>query len=119
MGERALGVRELAAWAWVCVVVCALACTGLSGCGSENAENQKKAGTETDSAKVDSTQVDTTKAAQEKEEKKKVPEGVPVKVDSVVRGEISSYLLEQRLFSEIHIHIASIPLRWEQMERLS
>ena len=93
MVERAIGVRELVPWAWVCVVVCALAITGLSGCGSEDAEGKKQAGSEADSTKMDSTQVDTTKAAQDKDKKKKVPEGVPVKVDSVTQGEISSYLL--------------------------
>ncbi|MDP6775479.1 MAG: efflux RND transporter periplasmic adaptor subunit [Candidatus Latescibacteria bacterium] len=92
MGERTMDVRKLAPWVSASVLV--LACICLGGCGSEDAEGKKKDGTQADSTKVDSTQVDSAKAAEaEEKKKKKVPEGVPVKVDSVAQGEISSYLL--------------------------
>ncbi len=57
----------------------------LTGCGEEGATGEKQEG-----AKADSTKADSIKAAQKK---KKVPEGVPVKVASVEAGEICSYLL--------------------------
>ncbi len=71
----AVGVRV-----WKSLAVLLLISMALTGCGGEGAEGEKQEG-----AKADST-----KAAQKK---KKVPEGVPVKVDSVEAGEISSYLL--------------------------
>ncbi len=95
------------ALAWRCLprlliftVALGLACTA---CGKDDAQSGDStteadttkvdsAATDTaavDSAKVDSAKTDSAKAAK----KKKVPEGVPVKVKALSAGEISSYLL--------------------------
>jgi membrane fusion protein (multidrug efflux system) len=65
-------------------------------CGGEEAKSgdgtAKSDSTKTDSTKADTAAVDTAKVDTAKT-KKKVPEGVPVKVREVATGEISSYLL--------------------------
>ncbi|MDA0746016.1 MAG: efflux RND transporter periplasmic adaptor subunit [bacterium] len=81
------------------VVVFAL--TGLClACGGDKTggEAQTTAGTDstkTASSKVDSSKVDSASAKTAEKNKKspKAPEGVPVKVNAVEQGEISSYLL--------------------------
>ena len=75
----------------------------LTGCGGGEAEGEKQAvatadSTAADSTATDSTATDSARAAQEggekkDEKKKKVLEGVPVKVSPVAQGRISSHLL--------------------------
>lgn len=75
MFMNAVGVRVRESLAVLLLISMAL-----TGCGEEGATGEKQEGAKADSIK----------AAQKK---KKVPEGVPVKVASVEAGEICSYLL--------------------------
>jgi membrane fusion protein (multidrug efflux system) len=75
---------------WLALGVCVALCfAGLAGCGKkEEAKAQA-----TPSAKADTSKADTSKAKQAGGPAKKPEEGVPVKVEPVQTGMISSYLL--------------------------
>jgi membrane fusion protein (multidrug efflux system) len=71
------------------VLMVLVALWAFSGCGGEATADKASAAT----AATDSTQIDSTQIAKGKNEKKKVAEGVPVKVLSVGTGEISEHVL--------------------------
>ncbi len=89
-----MNAGEVGKWGWAPLIALVLIALALAGCGGEEAEGKNQADAKVDSTKADSTVVDSAKVDSAKAaEKKKVPEGVPVKVDAVAQGEISSYLL--------------------------